>query len=682
MIQSFREFSIVNQLTVIILAIVLIVFSSLTIFVNFNVNKSFIATAEDSTIQHAKQLSRSFDFFFSVLNKQTNEITEVFTLLFPEKIVIDGSKQMQVGKYSVPILMSEGKIITNNFAKPDLFTKMTGGTATVFMRVDDDFLRVSTSLRKADGTRAFGTLLGKAHPGYKKLLNGEKYQGTAFLFGRNYMANYIPFKNDAGKVIGILYVGFDYTDSLAELNKSVSDLEIADTGFAYIVDIKPGKKQGTLVMHPTLKGQNITQAVDGGEQILKSVINEATSALHIQATDNNVANEQLVAFSRSDKWQWGVIVSGRTQEFTKDAGKLNLSMIILSIISAFLISFLTFINLSMKLKPIKGICAYMSAISTGNLGIQINTDAGRSEQSNNEIHHLSRSVSDILEGLKTVTQQINSSMETTTLHLSTVSENVELLSSDLTRQQQETDMVASAIDDMKSASQEVANSAAAAAEQTQLVRSEAENGDGIVKGVVESILSISTEVNDLTAMIELVKQDSNDIGAVINVIQSIAEQTNLLALNAAIEAARAGDSGRGFSVVADEVRNLAHKTATSTTEIREMIERLQDNTNNATRGMEICNNKVQSSVEMTTKAGHSLEQITQSVAAISDSSVQIASAAEEQTSVSDDVGRNVENIKSIATNTSLFSQQMIATVKELDTANVELKTAVSVFKHD
>jgi methyl-accepting chemotaxis protein len=681
MIKIFRESSIVNQLTIVVLSIVLCVFAGLTLFVNNDVNKSFIANAEQSTMQHAKQLARSFDFFYTLLNKQTNEITEVFTHLFPGDIAIDTSQTIQVGKYTVPVLLSEGDVVTNNFTKPDLFTKMTGGTATVFMRVEDDFLRVSTSLRKTDGSRAFGTLLGKSHPGYHQLMQGKKYQGTAFLFGRHYMANYLPFKDKTGKVIGILYVGFDYTQSLAALKQSIADLHIAKTGFAYIVDIKAGKNQGKLVMHPSQEGKHISDAALQGAHILKNLIDTETSTLRIQDASNNSNSEQLIAFARSDKWQWGVVVNGRTQEFTEYAGELNFNMIMLSILSIIVIGFLTFINLKIKLRPIKTICGYMEAISTGNLSIKIETDSG-SSSSNNEIHNLSHSMLAILEGLYDVTKQINTTMQATTERLNTVSSNVEHLSNDLTRQQQETDMVACAIEDMKSASQEVANNAVAAADQTQLVRTEAENGDLIVKDVVDSILSISTEVNGLSSMIELVKQDSNDIGTVIDVIQNIAEQTNLLALNAAIEAARAGDSGRGFSVVADEVRNLAHKTATSTTEIREMIERLQGNTSNATHGMELCNTKVQSSVEMTTKAGQSLEQITQSVATISDSSMLIASAAEEQTTVSEDIGNNVENIKSIAANTSEFSRQMISTVTELNNANTELKSAVSVFKHE
>ncbi len=672
----FKKYSIVNQLTIFILAIVIIIFASFTAYVNYNVKKSSIATAEQSTAQQAKLIASNLDFFYSTLIQQTNEITKVFTLLFPEKLTIDPSQTLKIGEYNVPTLMHDGQAISNNFTKPDLFTSMTGGSATVFMRVNDDFLRVSTSLRKTDGSRAFGTLLGKSHPGYKQLINGEKYQGTAFLFGRNYMTNYIPFKDDSGKVIGILYVGFNYTKSLADLSKSITELKIAQTGYAYVVDIKSAKNRGNLVMHPTLQGENIEKSVEDGATILNQITDENVHSLHL----DNSAGEQILAFARSDQWGWGVVLNGYSKEFTKDADDLNLEMLLLSIISALLISFLILTILKIKLKPIKTICGYMQAISTGNLHVDIQTGCENSEQSNNEIHYLSSSLAAIIAGLRDVTSQINTSMDTTELHLKKVSENVLDLSNDLTLQQQETDTVALSIQDMKLASQEVANNAAVAADQTQLVRSEAQSGDKIVKGVVESILSISTEVNELTAMIELVKEDSIAIGTVVDVIKNIAEQTNLLALNAAIEAARAGDYGRGFSVVADEVRNLAQKTAISTTEIQTMIDRLQVNTNNATQGMTVCNTKVQSSVEMTAKAGESLAQITSSVATIADSSVQIASAAEEQTAVSDEIGRNVESIKNIASDTSQFSQNMIDTVNELNNANAQLRKAVSVFK--
>ena len=676
-----RDSSIVNQLVVIQLAFVLLVFTTLTVFVNHEVNRGFMETVEHSVIEHAEQLSQNIDFYNTTLQQQTNRIADVFVHMFPGEISNSSGEDVSVGSYQVSLLMNAGKVITNNFDKPDKFTEMTGGTATVFMRVGDDFLRVSTSLRKTDGSRAFGTMLGKSHPGYNKLINGEEYKGPAYLFGRHYMTKYIPFKNNAGEVAGILYVGFDYTASLAELKKSISKLSIGETGFAFIVDLKEGKTQGNLVLHPSGEGKRISAVLDNGNKILNTIMTSPEGVLHIPAvTTTGEIKNKLLAFSHAKQWNWGVVVGSYEEEFTRAADQLNLKMILLSIVSAFIITGLLFITLRIKLKPIETICGYMQSIGDGDLTTRINTDMGSSEASKNEIHQLSRSAKATVGGLRSVIKQLNNTMSTISTHLQTVSGGIDLLHSDLNRQQQETEMVASAISEMTSASEEVANSAASAAEQTQLASSEANNGDVLVQKVVNSIQSISSEVGELTNMIEQVEQNSNSIGTVMDVIQNIAEQTNLLALNAAIEAARAGEAGRGFSVVADEVRNLAQQTAKSTTEIREMIERLQGNTRTAVQRMGMSNEKVKGSVEMTSQAREALIAITTSVSNISDASVQIASAAEEQTSVSEDVSRNIENISTIAIETSNSSQKMAKAVSALDNAGTELQRVIGLFR--
>lgn len=676
-----RDSSIVNQLVVIQLTIVLLVFTALTLFVNHEVDNGVLETAEHSVVEHAEQLSQNVDFYNATLQQQTDRIADVFVQMFPEDMTTSVYEEVTVGQFQVPLLMNDGEVITNNFEKPDRFTAMTGGSATVFMRVGDDFLRVSTSLRKADGSRAFGTMLGKSHPGYQKLINGEEYRGPADLFGRNYMTKYVPFRDHTGEVAGILYVGFDYTASFVELKKSISQLTIGETGFAYIVDLKAGKNQGNLVLHPTEEGKNISAAIKNGDQILNSIMSTRGGIIHVPTTAaNGEIKNKLLAFSQAKQWNWGVVVGSYEEEFTRAADKLHMQMIILSIVCTLIITGLLFITLRIKLKPISTICGYMQAIGDGDLTTRIHTDMGDSADSHNEIHQLSRSAKATVAGLRKVTKQLNNTMNTINTHLHTVSGGVDRLNSDLNRQQQETEMVASAISEMTSTSEEVASNAASAAQQTQLASTEANHGDQLVQEVVNSIQSISSEVNELTNMIEQVEQNSNSIGTVMDVIQNIAEQTNLLALNAAIEAARAGEAGRGFSVVADEVRNLAQQTAKSTTEIREMIERLQGNTRSAVQRMEMSNDKVKSSVEMTSQAGQALSAITNSVANISDASVQIASAAEEQTSVSEDVSRNIENISTIAIETSSSSNNMAQAISQLDNAGRELQRVIGLFR--
>ncbi|WP_343043886.1 methyl-accepting chemotaxis protein [Marichromatium bheemlicum] len=210
-------------------------------------------------------------------------------------------------------------------------------------------------------------------------------------------------------------------------------------------------------------------------------------------------------------------------------------------------------------------------------------------------------------------------------------------------QQAELEQVATAMNEMTATVAEVARNATEAAAATQQTDQEAAAGSQVVASSIASIEVLSQRVEGATEVIARLSEDSAEIGKVLDVIRAIADQTNLLALNAAIEAARAGEQGRGFAVVADEVRTLASRTQASTTEIQQMIERLQSGTSQAVAAMEESRTQAQESVAMAGEAGSSLEQITRSVSTIKDMNSQIASAAEEQAAVSQEVDRNLIN---------------------------------------
>ncbi|MBO8087504.1 MAG: cache domain-containing protein [Marichromatium sp.] len=211
------------------------------------------------------------------------------------------------------------------------------------------------------------------------------------------------------------------------------------------------------------------------------------------------------------------------------------------------------------------------------------------------------------------------------------------------RQQAELEQVATAMNEMTATVAEVARNATEAAAATLQTDQDASAGSQVVASSIASIEVLSQRVEGATEVIARLSEDSAEIGKVLDVIRGIAEQTNLLALNAAIEAARAGEQGRGFAVVADEVRTLASRTQASTTEIQQMIERLQSGTSQAVAAMEESRTQAQESVAMAGEAGSSLEQITRSVSTIKDMNSQIASAAEEQAAVSQEVDRNLIN---------------------------------------
>jgi len=211
-----------------------------------------------------------------------------------------------------------------------------------------------------------------------------------------------------------------------------------------------------------------------------------------------------------------------------------------------------------------------------------------------------------------------------------------------------TDQVATAMNEMSATAQEVARHAADAARAADDADHSAQQGEQVMQGTIHTITLMRGEIANTAKVIRQLETDSGRIGKVLEVIRGIAEQTNLLALNAAIEAARAGEAGRGFAVVADEVRSLAQRTAASIIEINQIIQTVQTGAVDAAQAIESGQSRSEQSVEQVTQAGAMLERITVAVEAIRDMNRQIATAAEEQTSVAEDISRNLTEITSIA----------------------------------
>jgi len=247
-------------------------------------------------------------------------------------------------------------------------------------------------------------------------------------------------------------------------------------------------------------------------------------------------------------------------------------------------------------------------------------------------------------------------------------------------QQQEIEMVASSINEMGASVQEVARSAGRAAEAANDANREAQNGQGVVNSTRQAIGRLATDIGESASSIKQLEQDSRNIGSVLVVIKEIAEQTNLLALNAAIEAARAGEQGRGFAVVADEVRTLASRTQASTQEIEDMISHLQSSANAAVTTMESSRASTDETVNKASQTEESLNTIAKSISAINDMNAQIASASEQQTAVADEVNISISNINTVSEQTAAGARQTKASSEELAKLATELQELVRQFK--
>jgi len=250
----------------------------------------------------------------------------------------------------------------------------------------------------------------------------------------------------------------------------------------------------------------------------------------------------------------------------------------------------------------------------------------------------------------------------------------------VSRQQRETEQLANAMEEMSSAVRDVAANAATAAEAAVIADKEGVKGLEVIDQTESGISALSTEFTETASIINELSDESENIGTVLNVIRNIAEQTNLLALNAAIEAARAGEQGRGFAVVADEVRTLALRSQESTEEIQTIVERLQSAAESAVNAMSRSKEGTERNVEQSRQAARTLHSIIDAVSRIKDMNLSIATASEEQAAVSTEINSSVKNIKEVTAETAQNSQQTMRAGESLNVISTDMNNLVKDFK--
>ncbi|SDO89329.1 methyl-accepting chemotaxis protein [Pseudomonas arsenicoxydans] len=348
-------------------------------------------------------------------------------------------------------------------------------------------------------------------------------------------------------------------------------------------------------------------------------------------------------------------------------------IVVVAVIAALLTVLLAWLLTRSIVTPLNRALQVAQTIAGGNLTTAIEID-GKDESA-----RLLGALSEMQANLRKTIEQIAGSatqLGAAAEELSTVTQEA---SRGIQQQNNEIEQAATAVNEMTAAVEEVARNAVSTSEASNQSTQAAREGRDRVVETVNAIQTMTHDVQNTSLMIEGLATQGRDIGKVLDVIRAIAEQTNLLALNAAIEAARAGEAGRGFAVVADEVRALAHRTAQSTQEIEKMVAGIQNGTGEAVSSMAQSNQRTQSTLEMARAAGVALEQITQSIHLINERNLVIASASEEQAQVSREVDRNLVNIRDLATQSAAGANQTSAATHELSRLAVNLNAMVARF---
>ncbi|ASP46538.1 methyl-accepting chemotaxis protein [Cognaticolwellia beringensis] len=525
--------------------------------------------------------------------------------------------------------------------KIDIIEEKADDTATILLDLGDHELASSTLQRAVSLAERLETLLNSIVSSsfeYREV----KDQQSASLVASEIENSFNDIKKSVDDVVNELNLK-GITDIPDELTDSFASLQGYITGSDNIFSNK----------------NNQLNAIQAATASLKSAENGINSANAILATQVDLANETTMAT--------GTLVEKSVSEGTRNTFVITLISVALAIIIAF-------ITLTSITRPLKRVNEMLNVVASGDLSRKLD------ESGNDEFAELSHNCNLLIDSLRNLIQSIVSR----SIQLATAAEQTSAVTAQSTtaieEQRMQVEQAASATTEMSSTAQSVLSSANDALGEIKQADDEAERVKVISGRNRHTIELLATEVESASQVINKLQEDSASIGGILDVIRSIADQTNLLALNAAIEAARAGEHGRGFAVVADEVRTLASRTQVSTQEIQNMIEVLQGGAEKAVSVMAQGKEQATNCVEQSIQAEQALDTITHAVHEAFDRSSQIATAAEEQSVVAHEISENLESIVAIAEQTTAGSKQTAESSSEVARLAEELQQSVQEFK--
>ncbi|WP_394203373.1 methyl-accepting chemotaxis protein [Shewanella waksmanii] len=488
-----------------------------------------------------------------------------------------------------------------------------------------------------------------------------------------------PYRDVTGEIVVTMAQSFSGAQrgvvaadlSLNYISEQISNLNIENQGFAFILDQDNrvlAAVNSQLVQQPATQLFTELQANQVNNLVVQDNIVTLTSA-----NDNQPYLAHLSKLGDTG-WTLGV-VEKKSLVYQSINSQTQQLLITIAILGGLILAIATF-SINRMFAPLHQLTDAVEKLSQGHGDLTQRFAADK----NDEIGDLEKHMNTFLQSLQEMVSHITEDTHALITQIQHSAQLTQQTNQGISAQHQDVDQIATAIHEMSATANEVANHAEMTANAAQNSSEASAAGTNIINQSNESIQHLSQQLQQAATEVSTLENNAAEIHTILSTIQSIAEQTNLLALNAAIEAARAGEQGRGFAVVADEVRVLSHRTQDSTEEIRNMIATLQQNSQQAVASMHASTDLAQQSVDYSAQAQASLEEISQSIEEISDMATQIASAAEEQRAVSEDINRNTQAISDVSHELASQTQSVSESTQTMLATSEQVSQRLRLFK--
>jgi methyl-accepting chemotaxis protein-2 (aspartate sensor receptor) len=645
-----RNWGVGTKITAFSIALTGAILAILLMLINLSTAAMLESRAKASVSNVLDGVSTTLEVFDSAMTNEASSFARLFAAEFEGPFTLDSGATVDIGGKPTPALKNNGKTLNLDFSLPDRFTAQTGVVATVFAASGDEFIRITTSLKKENGERAVGTQLDHSHPSYAPLRAGNRYSGLATLFGKQYITQYDPIRDAGGRVIGVLFIGLDISKNMAMLKGRIKAITVGQTGYIYVLNAAPGKNQGAALIHPTQEGNNLLEARSSdGRAYVKEMLEAKEGSIRYDWRDNAQAapRERLEMYHTLKDWNWLVAGGTYTDEITGEAAQLRnrYAALGLAALAVFAVLLLLVVRACVT-APLKRAEAAAARIAGGDLDVTVAID------NKDEIGLVLRALNGISKSLSGVVGQVRHGAEQIASASSEIASGNLDLSARTEQQAASLEETAASMEQLSSAVRQNADNAAQANLLAQQASGIAARGGAVVAQVVDTMGSINAS--------------SRKIVDIISVIDGIAFQTNILALNAAVEAARAGEQGRGFAVVATEVRSLAQRSATAAKEIKALIGDSVDKVDAGSRQVE--------------QAGATMQEVVASVQRVTDIMGEITSASEEQRAGIGQVHEAISQMDHVTQQNAALVEEAAAAAQAMQDQAAELAQVVQVFK--